>query len=124
MFTGRVSDGLLKDVAARIPPRHLEFIANLPILLELPRWLFVHAGIRPGVPLTRQNDEDLIWIREPFLTGHGLRGYRVVHGHTPVDEPEETPFRSGIDTQCYATGRLTALRIKEDGETRFFTVQS
>jgi serine/threonine protein phosphatase 1 len=115
-----VPDGL----AASVPPEHLRFIATLPIMLALPGWLFVHAGIRPGVRINRQSDEDLIWIREPFLDGPGVRGYRVVHGHTPSDAPEIMRHRIGIDTHCFATGRLTALRVTPGGETRIFTVQT
>ena len=114
---------LLAPMQRNIPSAHVEFLRTLPIMLELPGWLFVHAGVRPGVPLDRQSDEDLVWIREPFLS-KGLAGYRVVHGHTPESEPQLTPYRIGIDTHCYETGRLTALRLTEDGEPRFFTAQT
>lgn len=111
------------SVATQLPQHHLAFLAGLPGLLQLPGWIFVHAGIRPGVPLERQRDDDLIWIREPFLEGGGLPGFRVVHGHTPVDAPEVTPPRIGIDTHCYATGRLTALRVTPDGDIGFLTAE-
>lgn len=118
-----VPRSLLADIDAKVPPAHRDFLETLPILVQLPGWLLVHAGLRPDVPLDRQSDEDLVWIREPFLE-RGLDGYRVVHGHTPSDEPEVKPFRIGIDTQCYATGRLTAVRLAEDGDPRFFTAHS
>lgn len=118
-----VPDGLLEDIARNLPEAHLTFLATLPILVHLPGWLFVHAGVRPGIPLDDQTDHDLIWIREPFLSA-AAGGDRVVHGHTPVDEPEILPHRIGIDTQCYATGRLTTLRVTPDGQTRLFTVET
>jgi serine/threonine protein phosphatase 1 len=89
----------------------------------LPGFIFVHAGIRPGVAIDRQSDEDLIWIREPFLSGPADPGYRVVHGHTPGPEPVVTPARYGLDTQCFLSGRLTALRITPDRKTRFLTAE-
>ena len=119
--TDRVLDAFLADLAAAIPPAHLEWIAGLPVLLELPGWLFVHAGVRPGVPVAQQTDEDLVWIREPFLSGPGLRGCRVVHGHTPGRMPVVTESRIGIDTHCFVTGRLTALRVTPDGVTRLLS---
>ncbi|MEO8757854.1 MAG: metallophosphoesterase [Devosia sp.] len=106
----------------RFPAAHRDFIASLPIYLSLPGWLFVHAGIRPGVPLAMQTDDDLIWIRAPFLTSQLTGGLRVVHGHTPNLDIVTTPHRIDVDTQCYATGKLSAARIKPDGTTKFFSV--
>jgi serine/threonine protein phosphatase 1 len=104
-----------------IPSAHLQFLMELPIWLRLPGWLFVHAGIRPGVPLEAQEDDDLVFIRRPFLEASDLGGVRVVHGHTPAPAPMATPTRIGIDTHCFRSGRLTAVRIMPDGETKFFT---
>lgn len=118
---GRVLDAFIAQLAATLPKAHLEWMVGLPSLLELPGWIFVHAGIRPGVPLEDQDDHDLMWIRRDFLDGPGLPGYRIVHGHTPVGEPEITPERIDIDTRCYGTGRLTALRVTPDGDTRLFS---
>ena len=96
-------------------------MASLPLYVELPGWLFVHAGVRPGVPLENQEVEDLIWIREPFLSSGGLPGKRIVHGHTPSRDPVVTAARIGIDTRCFATGLLTAVRVTPDGDTRLFS---
>jgi serine/threonine protein phosphatase 1 len=112
----------LAHIAERIPASHRAFMASLPVLLSLPGWLFVHAGVRPGIGIDRQDAEDLIWIRGPFLDGPGMTGVRVVHGHTPGPEPVFTPARIGIDTQCYLTGRLTGLRVTPDGATKIIAV--
>lgn len=105
---------------ALMPIEHREFLANLPTLLTVPGYAFVHAGLAPGVPLVRQNDADLIWIREPFLSADPLaEGLVVVHGHTPGRDPVVTPARICVDTAAFATGRLTAVRIPAEGEPRF-----
>lgn len=109
--------------ADALPPAHLRFIESLPLYLSLPGWLFVHAGIRPGVPLGEQSEDDLIWIRAPFLTSQLTGGLRVVHGHTPGDDIVVTPHRICVDTWCYATGKLSAVRVTPDGRTKFFEVE-
>jgi len=109
-------------LAAAFPPAHADFIADLPVYLSLPGWLFVHAGIRPGIPLAMQTDDDLVWIRAPFLTSQLTGGLRVVHGHTPGRDIVTTPHRIDIDTHCFHTGRLSAVRVKPDGTTKFFSV--
>ena len=101
-----------------LPPAHLEFMRSLPTCIALPGFFFVHAGIRPGVPLDRQEDEDLIWIRAPFLRGALPKGLTVVHGHTPVEAPEFAPGRIDIDTGCFHSGVLTGLRVLPDGRTK------
>jgi serine/threonine protein phosphatase 1 len=80
--------------------------------------LFVHAGVRPGVPLQAQTEADLIWIRSPFLDHAGSFDKMVVHGHTPGQVPVMRPNRIGIDTGAVFTGRLTALRL-QGGERKF-----
>ena len=70
--------------------------------------------MRPGVPLDRQNDDDMLWIREEFLGSDADFGKIVVHGHTPLAAPEVLPNRIGIDTGAFATGRLTCVAL-EDG---------
>lgn len=106
----------------RFPADHRHFIETLPIYLSLPGWLFVHAGIRPGIALAAQSDEDLIWIRAPFLTSQLTGGLRVVHGHTPGADIVSTPHRINIDTHCYHSGTLSAVRVTPDGRTAFFSV--
>jgi len=94
----------------------LDFLSGLPRAVAFGDFFFCHAGIRPGVPLERQDPEDLIWIREPFLGHPGLHPKVIVHGHTPHDEAELMPNRVDLDTLAYASGRLTALAV--DGRTK------
>ncbi|MFU0504492.1 metallophosphoesterase family protein [Pseudaminobacter sp. NGMCC 1.201702] len=97
-----------------IPVEHLAFLRSLPILIEAPRYIFVHAGIRPEVELDRQSDDDLVFIRSAFYErAHLLQKY-VVHGHTPVDEATRDGARINIDTGAFYSGKLTALRIWQD----------
>lgn len=108
---GENAAGFRRVLREAIPAEHRALLETLPIALRIGGYIFVHAGIRPGVPLEAQEDEDLLWIREPFLTeGSGLPAI-VVHGHTPTPEPTAGPGRIGIDTRAYATGRLTVLKI-------------
>jgi serine/threonine protein phosphatase 1 len=116
------SQAAAREKLAGFPQTHADFIADLPIYLSLPGWLFVHAGIRPGIPLAMQTDDDLVWIRSPFLTSQLTGGLRVVHGHTPGPDIVATPHRIDIDTHCFSTGKLSAVRVKPDGTTKFFSV--
>ncbi|WP_018700077.1 metallophosphoesterase family protein [Amorphus coralli] len=100
--------------------RHFNFLSNLPLTHVEGDYLFVHAGIRPGVALKQQDPEDLMWIREPFLSFPGPLPHCVVHGHTPVDAPEVRPFRIDIDTGAAVTGTLTCL-VLEDETRRFLS---
>lgn len=104
-----------------IPAAHEQFLRELPVSLRLPGWLFVHAGVRPGIAIESQSEEDLVWIREPFLSLPPPGGIRVVHGHTPGPEPVVTPYRICLDTHCFLTGRLTALRLTRKGQPAFIT---
>lgn len=97
--------------AAALPPAHLAFLKALPPTFSLGGYLFVHAGIRPGVALEDQALKDLLWIREEFLDCDDDFGMVVVHGHTPVLEPVVKPNRIDIDTGAWVHGRLTALRL-------------
>ncbi len=102
-----------------IPAAHLAFLEGLRLHHTEGDYLFVHAGIRPGVPLDKQTDDDKVWIRHPFLEHEGSHdGWFVVHGHTPVEEVEVRPNRICIDTHAYETGVLTAL-VLEGTERRF-----
>jgi serine/threonine protein phosphatase 1 len=97
-----------------LPEAHREFLANLKTFFTCGDFLFVHAGVRPGVPLADQREEDLLWIRDDFLLCEDDFGKVVVHGHTPVREPDIRPNRINIDTGAYATGKLTCLVIEHD----------
>jgi serine/threonine protein phosphatase 1 len=93
---------------------HREFFDHLQISFVCEDFYFVHAGVRPGIPLDQQSEEDLLWIRDEFLHHKGELGKIVVHGHTPVSEAEVCPNRINVDTGAYATGRLTCLIIERD----------
>ncbi len=100
-----------------LPRHHLNFLAGLPLQARFGDYFFVHAGIRPGLPLDRQSREQVIWIRDPFLDSEADHGAVIIHGHTIVHEVEWCRNRIGIDTGAYTTGRLTAL-VLEGGERR------
>ena len=95
-----------------VPDSHQAFISSFSDTVSFGDYLFVHAGIRPGVELSEQSKTDLRWIREPFLEDRSQRDFIVVHGHTIRPEVEMTPNRIGIDTGAYHTGVLTALAIE------------
>lgn len=98
-------------IRAAIPAQHLAFIADFPDSFLLGDYLFVHAGIRPGIALEEQVIADLHWIREDFLTSPARFPFMVVHGHTISRGPDEQSNRIGIDTGAYLTGVLTALCV-------------
>ncbi|WP_294390315.1 metallophosphoesterase family protein [uncultured Sphingomonas sp.] len=101
-----------------IPPEHLDFLRRAHHGLQFGDYLFVHAGIRPGIPLDKQSKNDLRWIRSDFLDSTEDHGVVVVHGHTIVPAPEVRANRIGIDTGAYASGVLTALGL--EGATRWW----
>lgn len=111
---------LKQAVRAYVPNDHVDFLRERPWTVSIPGWLFVHAGVKPGVPLERQTASDLLWIREEFLNADAPYPDRVVHGHTPNPTPVITPSRIGLDTGAFATGQLSAIRITPDGNTMFF----
>lgn len=97
-----------------IPKKHVEFLAGFLDYVQFGDFLFTHAGIRPGVPLSRQSSRELRWIRGPFLNFKGDHGVMVVHGHTISDEIDIKENRIGIDTGAYKTGRLSAICIEDE----------
>ncbi|HEY4546193.1 MAG TPA: metallophosphoesterase family protein [Pedomonas sp.] len=119
--------GDLEEIRAAIrqaiPPHHRRFLeATLPCL-RFGDYLFAHAGIRPGVPVETQSEEDLFWIREPFLSSSDDFGAVVVHGHTITPVPENRHNRIGIDTGVYRHGVLTAV-VLEGTSRRFVAAQA
>jgi serine/threonine protein phosphatase 1 len=108
----------IAEVAAWIdmtlPRTHREWLAGLPPLFHCGDYVFVHAGIRPGVALSEQTELDLLWIRSEFLGSTADHGKVVVHGHTPTSSPEVLSNRIGIDTGAYMSGRLTCLVLEDD----------
>ena len=103
---------LAKELTKSIPKPHLEFLDSLKLSFSCGDFLFVHAGIRPGVPIRKQREEDLLWIREEFLSCDQRFEKFVVHGHTPVRTPDVRSNRMNIDTGAFATGRLTCIVIE------------
>ena len=97
-----------------VPKNHLEFLDNLAFTYVCGDFFFAHAGVRPGMPLRRQSERDLLFIREDFLLCEEDFGKIIVHGHTPVIQPDVRPNRINIDTGAYATGRLTCLVLEAD----------
>lgn len=103
------AERIRQDFRARFPSAHLHFMENLQNTAMIGDYLFVHAGIRPGIALERQSSDDLLWIRDEFLESRAAHGKIIVHGHSPAEEPEIWPNRINIDTGAYLTGRLTCL---------------
>ena len=104
-----------------IPAAHIAFLSEFGDTLRFGDYLFVHAGIRPGLALDQQSHADLRWIRDPFLTHRGDYGFMVVHGHTITDTVDEQANRIGIDTGTYRGGPLTAL-VVENTERRYLSI--
>jgi serine/threonine protein phosphatase 1 len=111
-----------KAFDAALPASHRAFFMGLPFTERHGDYLFVHAGVRPGVKLEKQKVADLTWIREPFLTHAGDFGAVVVHGHTVSPEPVVRRNRIGVDTKAYASGRLTCLAL-EAADKGFLTAE-
>jgi serine/threonine protein phosphatase 1 len=101
-----------KELAKKLPPDHLDFLAKLENYRIEGDYLFVHAGIRPGVPIDEQREEDLLWIRDEFLRSTQEFGKCVVHGHSITRHPDFQPNRIGIDTGAFASGTLTCLVLE------------
>jgi serine/threonine protein phosphatase 1 len=97
-----------------LPERHLQFYNSLTLSHMEGDYLFVHAGIKPGVPLDQQKERDLLWIRDEFLDSDENFGKIIVHGHTITRAPDAKENRIGIDTGAFASGKLTALVLEGD----------
>jgi serine/threonine protein phosphatase 1 len=98
----------------RVPPRHLAWLRGCRTSFTAGGYVFAHAGIRPGRPLSDQTEEDLLWIREPFLSWPRPLPAVVVHGHTPAGSPEVRRHRVGLDTGAVYGGRLTCGVLEAD----------
>lgn len=101
----------------KLPAAHRQFFSGLKLTHVEGDYLFVHAGVRPGVPIERQTQDDLLWIRDEFLGSGADHGKVVVHGHSIAEAPELLPNRIGIDTGAFATGRLTCLVLEGDRQS-------
>jgi serine/threonine protein phosphatase 1 len=109
---------LSAELGQLLPSRHVRFLRRLSLYHMEGDYLFVHAGIRPGVTIERQKADDLLYIRDEFLSFREPHERIVVHGHTITNDPDVRPNRIGIDTGAFATGRLTCLVL--DGPERRF----
>lgn len=120
--TLQLDQASFEEVAERLPKivplEHVEFLNSGEDVIEIGDYVFVHAGIRPGVPLEKQSLGDLRWIRDEFLEDDRDHGAIIVHGHTIRESVDEWPNRIGIDTGAYLSGKLTALAL-EGGERRY-----
>ena len=100
-----------KDGKIRIPPKHITFLNNLEPWLELDDYYFVHAGLRPGVGIQEQSLDDLIWIRDPFISSDYDFGKKVIFGHTPFYKPLMKDNKIGLDTGAVYGNKLTCLEL-------------
>jgi serine/threonine protein phosphatase 1 len=107
-------DAIMAALETAIPDAHLDFLASLPVQRHIGDYFFVHAGVRPKRPVAGQDEQDLMWIREPFLSSDDNFGAVVVHGHSISRTVESKANRIGIDTGAYATGILTAVVLEGD----------
>lgn len=114
MKRGKLYACLPRALRELVPKAHRSFLARLPLYYTAGDYYFCHAGVRPGVGLGEQAEEDLLWIRDAFLQSERDHGKVVVHGHTPAWEPELQANRIGIDTGAVYGGQLTALALEED----------
>jgi serine/threonine protein phosphatase 1 len=108
---GNIS-GIVSALREKMPPPHVDFIERLETHAIIGDYFFCHAGVRPGVDLSAQDERDLVWIRAEFLLHKEQHPKMIVHGHTIAPEPELRPNRINLDTGAYATGRLTALKLE------------
>lgn len=111
-------EALTERLIERVPESHIAFLSSFERMIEIGDYLFVHAGIRPGVDLAAQKASDLRWIRDDFLDCRDDHGKLVVHGHSITDEVDLRPNRIGIDTGAFESGRLTAIGLQ--GADRWF----
>ena len=114
-----MDDGALAGwMLAHVPRHHVDFLDSFQDMLAIGDYLFVHAGIRPRVPLEAQIPADLRWIRGDFLAHRQTHGRIVIHGHSITSDVDIQPNRIGIDTGAWRSDRLTAIGLQ--GSERWF----
>lgn len=104
--------GVHADAIGAVPKVHRDWLESLPLHLQFGDCAFVHAGIRPGVPLSDQAETDLVWIREPFLSDTRDHGHLIVHGHTALDRATHYGNRLNLDSGAAYGGPLSAVAIE------------
>ncbi|MFZ1813025.1 MAG: metallophosphoesterase family protein [Rhizobiaceae bacterium] len=112
---GRTLKELSRDLVRRFPASHRRFLASLADCHIAGDYFFVHAGVRPGVQLDQQEQHDLLWIRDEFLSHPGSFGKVVVHGHTPRSTVELMPNRINVDTRAFQSGVLSCVVLEGQG---------
>lgn len=115
LMRGRGHEEAAAALRAALPQSHVTFLASLALTHTAGRYFFCHAGVRPGVPLARQSEEDLLWIRDEFLDSPADFGKVVVHGHTPREAPELRPNRINVDTGAFMSGLLSCAVLEDEG---------
>jgi serine/threonine protein phosphatase 1 len=100
------------EAVEAVPQSHRDFLQSRPTWLQRGEVVYVHAGIRPGIPMPRQVETDLVWIRAGFLDDPRDHGFLVVHGHTALDVPTHYGNRLNIDSSAAYGGPLTAVVIE------------
>ena len=108
------SYGLASNQMDRLPEEHLRFLRSLPLMHQTDGYIFVHAGLRPGLSAEEQRESDLLWIRDEFFCSGARFGKTVVFGHTPFGRPLREPGLIGIDTGAVYGGPLTCLKLPEE----------
>lgn len=103
------------DLNENIPEAHQIFYEQLDITVSCEDYMFTHAGVRPSVPLDKQSEQDLMWIRSEFIPYQGLFDKVIVHGHTPAYPMEILPNRINVDTHAYDTGVLSCVVLEGTG---------
>jgi serine/threonine protein phosphatase 1 len=111
-------DELAALLARKVPETHIEFLSSFDDYAEVGDYLFVHAGVRPGIAIAEQSLADLRWIRHEFLGSRVDHDKMVIHGHSISDDVDVCSNRIGIDTGAFASGRLTAIGL--EGSDRWF----
>lgn len=113
-----LAEASFEEVAARlptlVPTEHVDFLGSGEDVIEIGDYAFVHAGVRPGVPIEKQELSDLRWIRDEFLDDLGDHGKMIVHGHSITSEPDEQANRIGIDVGAFRSGTLAAIGLERD----------
>jgi len=113
-----------RELVRRFPPEHMRLLNEARLLFKAGDYLFVHGGVRPGVPWDQQTQESLLWIRDEFLEAERACELVVVHGHTAREAVQQTPWRIGVDTGAYATGKLTCVRLFEKERKILFVTKT
>lgn len=117
-YAGLDFEELMVRLKEKVPPAHVAFLSGFIGWIEAGDYLFVHAGLRPGVAVEDQKMSDLCWIREDFLGHRESFGKMVVHGHSITEKIDERSNRIGIDTGAFASGRLSAIGL--EGTERWY----